>query len=80
MLGAGGRGSHRPDVVDVAGRVDGLIAFAGAAPPESLTRIAPQATLPPLIPAGPDGDRQESRIWGSGADRWSNRSDETPIE
>ena len=40
MLGAGGRARHLPGVVDVAGRVDGLIAFAGAAPPEALARIA----------------------------------------
>ncbi|ARQ71951.1 LacI family DNA-binding transcriptional regulator [Streptomyces marincola] len=41
MLGAGGRSApHVPGVVDVAGRVDGLIAFAGVASSETLTRIA----------------------------------------
>jgi DNA-binding LacI/PurR family transcriptional regulator len=40
MLGAGGSAPHLPSVVDVAGRVDGLIAFAGVASTETLTRIA----------------------------------------
>ncbi|GAB2975703.1 LacI family DNA-binding transcriptional regulator [Saccharothrix stipae] len=41
MLGSGGAGAgHLSAVVDVAGRVDGLIAFAGAAPVDALTRIA----------------------------------------
>lgn len=39
MLGAGHRNEHLPAVVDVAGRVDGLIAFAGAAPADALARI-----------------------------------------
>ncbi|MFI9010926.1 LacI family DNA-binding transcriptional regulator [Actinosynnema sp. NPDC053489] len=40
MLGSGGGSGHLPNVVDVAGRVDGLIAFAGAAPADALARIA----------------------------------------
>lgn len=40
MLGVGSPTAHLPAVVDVAGRVDGLIAFAGAAPTEALARIA----------------------------------------
>lgn len=43
MLGAGSP-TDLPDVVDVAGRVDGLIAFAGAAPADSLAQIS--ARLP----------------------------------
>ncbi|MGW8482578.1 LacI family DNA-binding transcriptional regulator [Microbacterium sp. NPDC055903] len=43
MLGAGNP-SELPDVVDVAGRVDGLIAFAGAAPGEALAQVS--ARLP----------------------------------
>jgi DNA-binding LacI/PurR family transcriptional regulator len=39
MLGSGSRHDNLPAVVDVAGRVDGLIAFAGAAPPDALARI-----------------------------------------
>ncbi|MGW4207259.1 LacI family DNA-binding transcriptional regulator [Lentzea sp. NPDC004789] len=35
-----GSGTGPPAVVDVAGRVDGLITFAGAAPAEALARIA----------------------------------------
>ncbi len=40
MLGSGSRPDSLPAVVDVAGRVDGLITFAGAAPAEALARIA----------------------------------------
>ncbi|WP_201780012.1 LacI family DNA-binding transcriptional regulator [Lentzea aerocolonigenes] len=40
MLGSGTVPDDLPAVVDVAGRVDGLIAFAGAAPAEALARIA----------------------------------------
>lgn len=43
MLGAGNP-TDLPDVVDVAGRVDGLIAFAGAAPGEALAQVS--ARLP----------------------------------
>lgn len=40
MLGSGTVPDDLPAVVDVAGRVDGLITFAGAAPAEALARIA----------------------------------------
>lgn len=40
MLGSGTQPDNLPAVVDVAGRVDGLITFAGAAPAEALARIA----------------------------------------
>ncbi|MDX3659022.1 LacI family DNA-binding transcriptional regulator [Streptomyces sp. ID05-26A] len=40
MLGSGSPPDHLPAVVDVAGRVDGLITFAGAAPADALARIA----------------------------------------
>lgn len=40
MLGAGHTHGHLPDVIDVAGRVDGLIAFAGSATPEAIIQVA----------------------------------------
>ncbi len=40
MLGSGRQPDQRPAVIDVAGRVDGLIAFAGAAAPASLQQVA----------------------------------------
>ncbi len=40
MLGSSSRDGNLSAVVDVAGRVDGLIAFAGAAPADALARIA----------------------------------------
>ncbi|MCW6008352.1 LacI family transcriptional regulator [Micromonospora sp. CPCC 205371] len=40
MLGAGHNPGHLPDVIDVAGRVDGLIAFAGSAAPEAIIQVA----------------------------------------
>lgn len=43
MLGAGNP-TDLPEVVDVAGRVDGLIAFAGAAPGDALAQVS--ARLP----------------------------------
>jgi DNA-binding LacI/PurR family transcriptional regulator len=45
MLGAGHRNEHLPAVVDVAGRIDGLIAFAGAAPADALARIVRRIPL-----------------------------------
>lgn len=40
MLGAGRNPGHLPNVIDVAGRVDGLIAFAGAASDALLEQIS----------------------------------------
>ncbi|MDR8411992.1 LacI family transcriptional regulator [Nonomuraea sp. 3-1Str] len=40
MLGSGRNPGHLPSVIDVAGRVDGLIAFAGAAPGTLLEQIS----------------------------------------
>lgn len=40
MLGAGQAAGALPAVVDVAGRVDGLIAFAGSAPPEAISQVS----------------------------------------
>ncbi len=40
MLGAGTSSPHRPPIVDVAGRVDGLITFAGAADPKLLQQVS----------------------------------------
>jgi DNA-binding LacI/PurR family transcriptional regulator len=40
MLGAGHNPGHLPDVIDVAGRVDGLIAFAGSAAPEAIIQVS----------------------------------------
>ncbi len=48
MLGAGDFAQSR-DVVDVAGRVDGLIAFAGAAPGETLAQLS---TRLPVVELG----------------------------
>lgn len=45
MLGSGSPPDHLPAVVDVAGRVDGLITFAGAAPAEALARIAQRISV-----------------------------------
>jgi len=40
MLGAGHNPGHLPDVIDIAGRVDGLIAFAGSAPPQAIIQVS----------------------------------------
>ncbi|NEE04514.1 LacI family DNA-binding transcriptional regulator [Phytoactinopolyspora halotolerans] len=40
MLGAGRTPGHMPSVIDVAGRVDGLIAFAGSAPPDAIIQVS----------------------------------------
>jgi DNA-binding LacI/PurR family transcriptional regulator len=40
MLGAGRNPGHLPAVIDVAGRVDGLIALAGSAPPEAIIQVS----------------------------------------
>ncbi|WP_129662675.1 LacI family DNA-binding transcriptional regulator [Phytoactinopolyspora endophytica] len=40
MLGAGHNPGHLPAVIDVAGRVDGLIAFAGSAPPAAIVQVS----------------------------------------
>jgi len=40
MLGAGHNPGHLPDVIDIAGRVDGLIAFAGSVPPEAVAQVS----------------------------------------
>ncbi|MEH1130732.1 LacI family DNA-binding transcriptional regulator [Micromonospora sp. CPCC 206061] len=40
MLGAGHNPGNLPAVIDIAGRVDGLIAFAGSAPPEAIIQVA----------------------------------------
>lgn len=40
MLGAGHNPGHLPDVIDIAGRVDGLVAFAGSAPAKALIQVA----------------------------------------
>lgn len=44
MLGAG-HADHAPGVIDVAGRVDGLIAFAGAAPGDVLTQLSARVPI-----------------------------------
>ncbi|MEU4219562.1 LacI family DNA-binding transcriptional regulator [Actinoplanes sp. NPDC026623] len=55
MLGAGHSARHLPDVIDVAGRVDGLIAFAGSAPPEAIAQVAKRIPVVELGGAtGPD--------------------------
>jgi DNA-binding LacI/PurR family transcriptional regulator len=40
MLGAGHNPGHLPDVIDIAGRVDGLVAFAGSAPAEAIRQVS----------------------------------------
>lgn len=40
MLGAGHKEGHLPAVIDIAGRVDGLIAFAGSAPSEAIIQAS----------------------------------------
>ncbi len=40
MLGAGHNPGNLPAVIDIAGRVDGLIAFAGSAPPEAIIQAS----------------------------------------
>lgn len=40
MIGAGHNPGHLPAVIDVAGRVDGLIALAGCAPPEAILQVS----------------------------------------
>ncbi|NLT55488.1 MAG: LacI family transcriptional regulator [Actinomycetales bacterium] len=40
MLGAGGSHGQLPAVIDVAGRVDGLVAFVGTAPREAIAQVS----------------------------------------
>jgi DNA-binding LacI/PurR family transcriptional regulator len=40
MLGAGHNPGHLPAVIDVAGRVDGLVALADSAPPEAIVQVS----------------------------------------
>jgi DNA-binding LacI/PurR family transcriptional regulator len=40
MLGSGRKPGHLPAVIDIAGRVDGLIALAGSAPPEAIVQVS----------------------------------------
>jgi DNA-binding LacI/PurR family transcriptional regulator len=54
MLGAGHNPGHLPDVIDIAGRVDGLIAFAGSAPPEAIVQVAKRI---PVVELGGDPER-----------------------
>lgn len=49
MLGGNRTAAHLPNVIDVAGRVDGLIAFAGAMPEKTLKQVAARI---PLIELG----------------------------
>ncbi|KAA9089680.1 LacI family DNA-binding transcriptional regulator [Microbacterium radiodurans] len=53
MLGAG-HAAHAPGVIDVAGRVDGLITFAGAAPHDVLVQLASRI---PIVELGGSGRR-----------------------
>ncbi len=58
MLGAGTPQAALPGIVDIAGRVDGLIAFAGAAPSEALARIAGRI---PVIELGGESTAEGTR-------------------
>jgi DNA-binding LacI/PurR family transcriptional regulator len=40
MLGSGHNPGHLPAVIDIAGRVDGLIALADSAPPEAISQVS----------------------------------------
>lgn len=61
MVGAGGTARHLPAVIDVAGRVDGLIAFAGTAPREAIAQVARR------IPVVELGSRTR---WGGARGLW----------
>jgi DNA-binding LacI/PurR family transcriptional regulator len=56
MLGAGHNLGHLPDVIDIAGRVDGLIAFAGSAPPEAIIQVAKRI---PVVELGGEARRAD---------------------
>ena len=55
MLGSGQNPGHLSNVIDVAGRVDGLIAFAGAAPDASLEQVL---TRIPVVELGGEVRRE----------------------
>lgn len=58
MLGAGRRSEHLPAVIDIAGRVDGLIALADSAPPEAIGRVARRI---PVVELGAEAGRSGVR-------------------
>jgi DNA-binding LacI/PurR family transcriptional regulator len=61
MVGAGGVAQHLPAVIDVAGRVDGLVAFAGTAPSEAISLVSQR------IPVVELGSRSR---WGGARATW----------